>query len=80
MKALVWNTRFRMERGVWVTDNGEIPSFGQGGGLFTFNTARVKDKGLSPQVDLGHVLQVLESPLRGFHDLLRQKPPSLLIL
>jgi hypothetical protein len=32
------------------------------------------------QVSLDHVPKVLKEPIRGFHDLLRQKPFSLLVL
>jgi hypothetical protein len=32
------------------------------------------------KVDLGHVPKDFMDQIRGFHDLLRQKPPSLLIL
>jgi hypothetical protein len=31
-------------------------------------------------VHLGHVLKVFRELIRGFHDLLRQKPPSLDII
>jgi hypothetical protein len=51
--------------------------------LFTVNAAREagdKFKELHHQVDLGHVCKVFREQIRGFHDLLRQKPPPLLIL
>jgi hypothetical protein len=32
------------------------------------------------QMDLGNVPKVFRGLIRGYHDLLRQKPPSLLIL
>jgi hypothetical protein len=32
------------------------------------------------QVSLGQVPKVFREPIRGFHELLRQEPPSLLIL
>jgi hypothetical protein len=48
--------------------------------LFTVNRAMVKDRGPLHQVDLAHVLKVFRELIRCLHDLLRQKPPSLLIL
>jgi hypothetical protein len=49
-------------------------------GLFTVNTAGIKDRGLHHQEDSGHVPKVFWEPIRCFHDLLRQKPPSVLKL
>jgi hypothetical protein len=42
--------------------------------------SRLKDMEPHRQVYLGHVLKIFREPIRGFHDLLKQKPPSLLIL
>jgi hypothetical protein len=91
MEALVWNTRLRMQRGVGVAGNGVSLLNGQTTrrdsklrrrreGLFAFNKAGVKDKEPRSQVDLGHVSKIFRESIRGFHDFLRQKPPSLLIL
>jgi hypothetical protein len=49
----------------------------EGEGLFTVNTAGVKDRGPLRQVEMGHVPKVFMGPIRSFHDLLRQKRPSL---
>jgi hypothetical protein len=73
-----------MVRGVGIAGNGMGLLNGQttkrdsklrrmGKGSFTFNTAGVKDKGPSCPKSFMELI-------RGFHDLLRQKPPSLLIL
>jgi hypothetical protein len=48
--------------------------------LFAANTAGVRDKGPRSQVDLGHVPKDFRDLIRGFHDLLSQKPPPLLII
>jgi hypothetical protein len=83
---LVWNTRLRMERGVGVAGNGmgllndqtakpDSKLWRRREGLFTFNTAGVKDKGPLRQIDLGHVPKVFREPIRNFHDLLRPNPP-----
>jgi hypothetical protein len=80
-----------MDRGVGVVGNGmgvlngqvtkrDSTALEEGDGLFTVNTTGVKDRGLHHQVGLGHVPKVYRQPIRGFHALLRQKPPFLLIL
>jgi hypothetical protein len=80
-----------MDIGVGVADNGiglingqttKQDSIGpeEGEGLFTVNIAGVKDMGPRGQMDLGHVLKVFREPIRSFHDLLTEKPPSLLIM
>jgi hypothetical protein len=39
-----------------------------------------REQGPCSQVDLGYVPKVFREPVRGFHDLLKQKSPPLLIL
>jgi hypothetical protein len=80
-----------MERGVGAAGNGMGLLNGQttrqnsklwrrGEGLFTFKTAGIKDNGTLRQVNLDNVLKVFREMIRGFHDLLRKKLTSLLIL
>jgi hypothetical protein len=91
MEAVVSNTRLRMERGVGVAGNGMGLLNGQttkqdfidlvewlwDGVVYK---ARLRNMGLHHQVYLGHVPKDFREPIRGIHDLLRQKTPSLLIL
>jgi hypothetical protein len=62
------------------TTKGDAIASEEGEGLFTVKVGMVKDRGLCRQLDLGHVPKVYREPIKGFHDLLRQKPPSLLML
>jgi hypothetical protein len=91
MEALVWNIRLRMQREVGVGGNGvgllndqttKRDSIASVEGVCSgvVHKAWLKDTGPQCLVYLGHVPKVLREPIRGFHDLLRQKPRSLLIL
>jgi hypothetical protein len=87
-EALVRDTCVRMKGGVVVEGSGmgfggnvkwpdykvRFHSFGGGGwGLFTVSRAMAKDRELRHKVDLDHVPKVFREPIRGFHDLPRQK-------
>jgi hypothetical protein len=52
----------------------------EGMGAWSCLQSRFKAKELRRQVHVDHVRKVFKEPKRGFHDLLRQKPPSVLIL
>jgi hypothetical protein len=73
MEALVWNTRLRNYK-------ARFHCFGERDGVGVIYKAGVYDMGPHLQVYLGHVLDIFRELIRGFHDLLRQKLPSLLIL
>jgi hypothetical protein len=89
MEVLVWNFRLRMQRGVWVAGNGIGLLHGQTTkrdsitsmeGVWVVYKAWLKNTGLHHQVYLGHIPKVFRDPVRDFNDLLRKKPPSLLLL
>jgi hypothetical protein len=79
-----------MQKGAGVAVNGvglqmarrqsEITSFGGRGRGWGCLKIRLKDMELCRQVYLGHVLKVFREPIRGFYDMLKLKPTSLLIL
>jgi hypothetical protein len=80
-----------MEGGVGVAGNGmgslndqnknrDSVASEEGEWLFEVNTAGVKNKRPRRQVDLNYIRKVLSEPIRGFRDILGQKPPYMLIL
>jgi hypothetical protein len=69
----------RVERGVWEELLGEVEFVALEG---FYNNLRMIPKdsvGTTSQMDLGHILKVSRKPVKGFHDLLKLKPPLLLI-
>jgi hypothetical protein len=85
MEALVWNTRLKIDRGMGVADNCVVLLNGQTtkqdsialvervGGCGCLQTRGLGYGTMSPMY-LSHVPKVVMEPIRGFYDVLRQKP------
>jgi hypothetical protein len=63
-----------------MTANSDSIASVEGVELFIVNRAGLRDRGPHRQAAPSHVPRVSGDPIRGYHDLLRQKTPSLFIL